>query len=101
MKIPEGYVEVEIEIDENDGSYKRKIVGHGPKTSCKLERDDELMDDLFEGLGSVDDNDHTDEYYSEKEVLIQNPIASNTNGKISNSGSQNSNKEKRTLGFDV
>ena len=101
MNIPEGYVEIEVEIDEKDGSYKRKIVGHGPKTSCKMERDDELMEDLFEGLGPVDDNDHTDEYYSEKENPIKQPMTPNPKGKNTAPKGGNKGKDRATLGFGV
>jgi len=72
--IPENYVEIEVEIDEN-GNFKRHIVGHGPNTACNMEKDDELMNDVLAELGDVDDNDHTDEYYSEKESsIIARPI---------------------------
>jgi len=101
MSIPEGFVEVEIEIDEENGSYKRKIVGHGHKTSCKLERDDELMDDLFEGLGTIDDSDHTDEYYVEKENLIQRLVQPMIPDSLGKPFSRHSNKVKKTLGHEV
>ena len=73
--IPDNYVEIEVEIDDN-GGFKRKIIGHGANTSCELEKDDELMNDVLADLGGSDDYDHTDEYYAEKENPINvKPIA--------------------------
>jgi len=92
--IPENYVEIEVEIDEN-GNFKRHIVGHGPNTSCQLEKDDELMNDLFSELGETDDNDHTDEYYSEKEHTITARPANGAPPKKPQVGE----KDKLTLGF--
>ena len=92
--IPENYVEIEIEIDEN-GNFKRSIVGHGPNTSCDLERDDELMNDMFSELGETDDNDHTDEYYADKE----NPITSRPMSTEAPKTPQKDQKNKITLGF--
>lgn len=92
--IPENYVEIEVEIDDN-GNFKRTIIGHGPNTSCNMEKDDELMNDLLAELGGSDDNDLTDEYYSEK----QNPITARPISVENPKTPSENKKNKITLGF--
>jgi len=93
--IPENYVEIEVEIDEN-GNFTRKIVGHGPNTGCSMEKDNELMNDLLAELGEVDDYDHTDEYYEgEHDPITARPIKSD----CPKNKPKEENKDKITLGF--
>jgi hypothetical protein len=61
-KLPSGFVEIEVEIDEK-GDFKKKILRHGEGDSCKTQKDDSLLNDLFSELGDVNDYGRTDEYY--------------------------------------
>jgi hypothetical protein len=61
-KLPSGFVEIEVEIDDK-GDFKRKILRHGEGDSCKTQKDDKLLNDLFSSLGDIDDHGRTDEYY--------------------------------------
>jgi hypothetical protein len=69
-KIPSGFVEIEIEIDE-DGSFTRKILRHGEGDSCKTQKDDDLLNDIFADLGEVEDYGRTPEYYEKTTCTIQ------------------------------
>jgi len=93
--IPDNYVEIEVEIDEN-GNFTRKIVGHGSNTGCAMEKDDEVMEDVLSELGEIGDYDHTDEYYEEKHNPITvRPMKNN----CQNSIPQKDVKDKITFGF--
>ncbi|MFA5312537.1 MAG: hypothetical protein WC375_04340 [Methanomassiliicoccales archaeon] len=69
-----GFVDIEVTIDSEDGSYSSKIIGHGNGASCGGEDDAALLRDLMEtkvdGFGDTfetpDDIGHTPEFYEEQ-----------------------------------
>ena len=73
MKIPDGFVEIEVEISE-EGHYKCQVIGHGDNTSCKLEKDDEIINDILEDIGSDEDSGLTDTFYEEEVSPIKKLI---------------------------
>lgn len=70
VNIPKDFVEVEILVDEN-GKLECSIVGHGPNTSCTLEKDDEVLKDLIGNFTDIEDYDYTDEYYGTLKPIEQ------------------------------
>ena len=92
--IPNNHIEIEVEIDD-DGNFKRTIVGHGANTGCHLENDEELLKELFIDVGDIQDSDVTDDHFGQKKNPIK-PIASSPNN-----GKKGGKKDKITLGFGI
>lgn len=76
--IPEGWVEIEFDIGEQD--QRAEIVGHGPGTSCGTQDDDALLKDLMEaevgefGGSPTNEAGLTSEGYAEKQKNRPKPI---------------------------
>ena len=70
--IPAGFVEIEYDIGEQDQEVT--VVGHGPGTGCKLEYDDQILQDIMEaevgefgGGSNIDGTFKTQEWYNEEQ----------------------------------
>lgn len=111
---PPGHIMIECEFDD-EGNMKTTVVEHGAGTSCLLEDDDAILEDLLEtevdghygDFGQITDAGRTKEYFEEKQKeksQVEQPQASPfLGGPFGGGGLKGPEKEERKmdLGFGV
>lgn len=60
-----GTADIQIRINKKTGTYEVTVLGHGDGASCSLEMDHDLITKIAQSMGSVTDEDNTEEYYEE------------------------------------